>query len=109
MLGEGEEIAGWARFKKGTKEVEVRIGTSFISVEQARRNLEREIPDGTSIEETAAATREAWREKLGRITFGEDEEEHGVAKVPPRSDKWHRIFYTAFWVCLKLSRSSYPG
>lgn len=37
MRGEGENLAGWVTFAKGTKVVDVRVGVSFISVEQARR------------------------------------------------------------------------
>ena len=47
--------------------VEVRVGVSFVSVEQARRNLEREMPDGTTLEQTARTTRAAWAEKLDRV------------------------------------------
>ena len=65
--GEGGLLSGFVRFKEGTKTVNVRVGVSFISVEQARANLEKEIPDGTDLERTAYRTREAWAEKLDRI------------------------------------------
>lgn len=87
-LDEGAEISGWARFPRGTKEVVARIGTSFISVDQARRNLDLEIPDGRSFEDTEAACRAAWGEKLDRIQFG--------GKEARREDsKWKRVFYSA--------------
>lgn len=35
--GEGRELSGWVQFPEGTFTVEVRMGVSFISVEQARR------------------------------------------------------------------------
>ncbi|KAM5537830.1 hypothetical protein V8D89_008598 [Ganoderma adspersum] len=65
--GAGGLLSGFVRFKEGTKSVNVRVGVSFISVEQARKNLEKEIPDGTDLERTAYRTREAWAEKLDRI------------------------------------------
>lgn len=44
----------------------VKIGLSFVSVEQAQRSLEREQP-GWSFEQAAARARAAWNEALGRI------------------------------------------
>lgn len=49
---------------------ELRIGTSFLSPEQAERNL-RELV-GT-LEETTARSAEAWEDKLGRIEIDADE------------------------------------
>lgn len=46
-----------------------RIGTSFISAEQADANLAREIGDSTS-RETADRAGARWNELLGRITIG---------------------------------------
>lgn len=63
--GQGTMLSGYATFK--AKTVNVRVGVSFISVEQARRNLDAEIPDGTPLEETARKTRAAWAEKLDRV------------------------------------------
>jgi hypothetical protein len=37
MSGQGEELAGWVKFPQGTFTVEVRVGVSFISIDQARR------------------------------------------------------------------------
>ncbi|KAH9843627.1 glycoside hydrolase family 92 protein [Rhodofomes roseus] len=66
VSGEGPVLGAYAAFE-GARVVDVRVGVSFISVDQARRNLEKEIPDGTSLEETSKATRELWVEKLGRV------------------------------------------
>ncbi|KAI0029439.1 glycoside hydrolase family 92 protein [Vararia minispora EC-137] len=63
----GTLLAGYAAFGNSTDIVDVRVGVSFISVDQARRNIEREAPDGTTLEETARRTRAAWAEKLDRI------------------------------------------
>ena len=80
--------------------LQVRIGTSFTSVDEARRNLAAEIP-GWSFDQTAAAARAAWEASLGAIQIG------GTA--PERS-----IFYTALYHSLLLPRTfsdldgSYP-
>ncbi|WP_414637641.1 GH92 family glycosyl hydrolase [Amycolatopsis sp.] len=50
-----------------TPTVRLRIATSLISLAQARRNLEREIPAGTSFERVRDEARKAWQELLGRI------------------------------------------
>ena len=34
---EGKELSGWVEFPEGTFTVEVRMGVSFISIEQARK------------------------------------------------------------------------
>ncbi|KAI0315644.1 glycosyl hydrolase family 92-domain-containing protein [Amylostereum chailletii] len=64
---EGALLSGYAQFAPEMGTVSVRVGVSFISVEQARRNLDAEVPDGTSLEDTARRTRAAWAEKLDRL------------------------------------------
>lgn len=61
------DVAGYVRFPRGTVTVNVRIATSFISVDQARANLNRETPNGQSFDATAAKTRAAWADKLDRV------------------------------------------
>ncbi|KAJ7618567.1 glycoside hydrolase family 92 protein [Roridomyces roridus] len=87
--GEGSLLSAYARFADDTSLVNVRVGVSFISVEQARRNLDAEIADGVSLEETARNTRTAWAEKLGRISL------EGASEA----DK--EVFYTAFFHTLQ--------
>ncbi|KAI0773496.1 glycoside hydrolase family 92 protein [Fomes fomentarius] len=87
--GKGAQLSGFARFEEGTKQVNVRVGVSFISVEQARRNLDKEIPDGRTLEETARTTRAEWAEKLDRI------------KIEGASDEENVIFYTAVFHTLQ--------
>jgi putative alpha-1,2-mannosidase len=60
-------VAGYVRFPAGAVTVTVRIATSFISVAQARANLDKEIPDGRSFDRTAAQVKTAWAAKLDRI------------------------------------------
>ena len=83
-------LMGYAQFANGTKEVEVRVGVSFISVEQAKKNLENEIPDGTLLEQTAFNTRSAWKEKLEMI------------ELEGATDANKTTFYTAFYHTLQV-------
>jgi putative alpha-1,2-mannosidase len=92
--GDGSLLSGYARFAAGRRTVNVRVGVSFISVAQARRNLDSEISDGVSLEETARRTRTAWAEKLDRITL------EGASEA----DK--EVFYTAFFHSLQVRCSS---
>jgi predicted alpha-1,2-mannosidase len=80
--------------------LQARIGTSFTSIEEARRNLQKEIPDW-NFEKVAAAARSQWEQALGAIQI--------AGAAPGR-----RIFYTALYHSLLLPRTfsdvdgSYP-
>ncbi|PSS18931.1 hypothetical protein PHLCEN_2v3147 [Hermanssonia centrifuga] len=87
----GSQVSAYVRFDESIKTVEVRVGVSFISVDQARRNLDREAPDGTSLEKTAQGTREAWAEKLDRIN------------IDGASTDDKTTFYTAVFHTLQVS------
>lgn len=68
--------------------IEVRIGISYISVEQAKRNLQREIP-GWTFDKVKAETRSLWEQALGSIdTVG-------------GTERQRTIFYTALWRSLQ--------
>jgi len=67
-----------------TKTLECRYGISFISVDQAKRNLEREIP-GWEFEKTRKQARARWNEVLGQI------------QVKGGTDAQRRVFYTALY------------
>ena len=88
-------LSGYAIFPLQTKVVNVRIGVSFISVDQARINLDTEIPDGVSLETTAYNTRKAWAEKLDRIQLQGATEENKTT------------FYTAFYHTLQVNFASF--
>lgn len=53
------------RVKKG-EQVRVKVGTSFVSIEQARKNLDTEIPD-FNFESTRQNLKDNWNEILSRI------------------------------------------
>jgi predicted alpha-1,2-mannosidase len=58
----------YAEFQPG-QAVQVRVGTSFISIEQARENLKREIP-GWNFRAVQEKLRAQWNEKLSRLQIG---------------------------------------
>jgi predicted alpha-1,2-mannosidase len=69
-------------------QLEFRYGISFISVEQARKNLQREIPTwGFDRIKEAAKTR--WNQALGRIV------------VEGGTEAQRRVFYTALYRCFE--------
>jgi predicted alpha-1,2-mannosidase len=82
--------------------VRVKIGTSFTSVEEARRNLDTEIPDW-NLDRVANAARKEWNEELSRID------------IPGASESRRRLFYTALYHAMLLPRTfsdgggTYPG
>ncbi|HEY6739714.1 MAG TPA: GH92 family glycosyl hydrolase [Actinopolymorphaceae bacterium] len=70
---ERPDVSGYYRFDTSgddqtDKTVTMRIATSLISVEQAKHNLELEIPADTTFESVKERARDLWDEKLGVIT-----------------------------------------
>ncbi|WP_316819304.1 GH92 family glycosyl hydrolase [Pedobacter nyackensis] len=57
--------ASYSNLKAG-EQVMLQVGISFVSMENARMNLEKEIPSW-NFEETVAKAKTAWNEYLGRI------------------------------------------
>jgi predicted alpha-1,2-mannosidase len=66
------------------QQIEVRVGISYISAEQARRNLEREIP-GWEFDRVRSQTRASWNQALSAINVTGGDERQRV------------IFYTALY------------
>ena len=88
----GVATGAYAKFKTNEGEVvEARVGTSFVSVDQARRNLEAEIP-AWDFEAVRRALRGTWNEKLGRID------------VEGATDDQRRIVYTGLYHALLYPR-----
>ncbi|MEY8686418.1 GH92 family glycosyl hydrolase [Bacteroides sp. AN502(2024)] len=75
--------AAW-RFADGTTSVSLRYGISFISEEQAEKNLRREQKD-YNLEALATAGRETWNEALGRI------------RVEGGTEDEKTVFYTSLY------------
>lgn len=68
-------------------EVEVKVGISYVSMENARRNLETEV-GAKSFDEVRTAAHAKWSEALGRI------------RVEGGTDSDRTIFYTALYHAL---------
>ncbi len=73
---------------QGTKQVEFRYGISFISVKQARKNLQHEI-SLSSFERVRDAGKARWNQTLGRIT------------VEGGTEAQRKVFYTALYRCFE--------
>src|SRR5262249_33392249 len=67
--------------------VEVQVGTSFISIEQARANLDAELP-AWNFEATRNELKQIWNAKLG------------IASVEGATDDQKHIFYTGLYHAL---------
>jgi predicted alpha-1,2-mannosidase len=88
----GTQMGAYVNFAvKKNEAVRVRIATSFISIEQARENLRREIP-GWDFKGQVARTRESWQKSLNRI------------KISGVTDEQRTIFYTALFHCMLFPR-----
>jgi predicted alpha-1,2-mannosidase len=73
-----------ATYPASTTKLRLRYGISFISVEQAKKNLEREI-QGYDIDAVASAGRRIWNDALGKI------------KVEGGTENDKTIFYTSLY------------
>jgi predicted alpha-1,2-mannosidase len=88
---QGDKLGADLSFNKlGTEQVvELKLGISYVSVENARANLEAEAGDA-SFDEIVAKARQAWEDKLGTI------------KIEGGSDNQKHIFYTALYHSLQM-------
>jgi len=71
-----------------SKVLEFRYGISFISVEQARKNLSREIPEW-GFERVRDAGKKRWNKTLGQIA------------IEGGTEAQRRVFYTALYRCFE--------
>lgn len=71
-------------YPAGTAKLGLRYGVSFISIEQARKNLEREIA-GYDVEAVASEGRRIWNEALGKI------------RIEGGTDNEKTVFYTSLY------------
>ena len=85
-------VYAFVRFPEDTTKVRVRMGLSLISEEQARYNLDVEMPAGTTMEDVAEELIQAWRNKTDRI------------QVEGGTDEQKRILYTGIF-----HASQYPA
>ncbi|MFN8256319.1 MAG: GH92 family glycosyl hydrolase [Bacteroidales bacterium] len=90
-INQGSEISGthvglFLNFGKTEKPVEIRIGISYISEEQAARNLHSET-SGIKFEKIKSASQKEWQQSLGKII------------VKGGTERQKRIFYTSLYRC----------
>ena len=81
--GKGSGV--WVSFDPGKGPVGVRVGISYVSVANARANLDAEIPQGTTLAQVRGHARDAWNQALGRI------------RVRGGSADQRTVFYTALY------------
>lgn len=65
----GEILSAFVEFSSQITTVHLKIGVSFISIDQARLNLNTEIPNYVTIEDVSKQTATQWNEKLDLITI----------------------------------------
>lgn len=92
--GEGKGYGAYVKFKKGTK-VQAKAASSYISYEQARITLRRELGEDKTLEATRARGAETWNELLGRIRVegGTDEQMKTFYSCLFRANLFSRKFY----------------
>lgn len=83
-LAEGINVCAAWRFAEGTSTVNLRYGISFISEEQAEKNLRREQKE-YNLESLAQTGRDIWNETLGRI------------RVEGGTEDERTVFYSSFY------------
>lgn len=86
--GMGENVAVVLGFGSNEQTVNLRYGVSFISEEQAEKNLRREIKN-YNLEAVASRGRAQWNEVLGRI------------RVEGSSEADKTVFYTSLYRCFE--------
>lgn len=92
---DGQKSGAYLDFDTNQDEtVEVRIGTSFISVDQARANIEQEIGD-KNFNEVKEETKNIWNERLNTI------------QIEGATESENHIFYTAMYHALLYPRTFY--
>lgn len=82
----GDDLGAYYTFDtEEGEQIEVQIGVSFVSTENARQNLETEQPQGSHFAQVHAAARAAWSKALSCI------------EVEGGSEDERTIFYTALY------------
>ncbi len=77
----GDDVGAWFTFDSTVSEtIEVSMGVSFVSIENARLNLEKEQPFGTTFDKLRAEARKMWNDDLSRVTVkgGTEEQKRSI-------------------------------
>lgn len=92
IKGNQTRIGSFVKFPEASKTVQVRMGSSFTSIEQARRNLDTEIPQW-DFDKVRNSSETAWNEALVKI------------EVKGASNEDLVKFYTAMYTANQLPRA----
>lgn len=93
QTGDKSGAGAYVAFGEGTEEVVVRIGTSFTSIDEARKNLAE--VQGFAFDKVATEAKAKWEKSLGAVRLG-----------PRTSPSQKSIFYTAMFHSMLLPRIS---
>lgn len=66
----GKGSGAWLAFDASKGPVQVRVGISYVSLDNARANLVAEIPPKTALSDVQQQAREAWNKTLSQIAIG---------------------------------------
>lgn len=83
----GDDVGYWFSFDDLApgEQIEVRMGISYVSTENARRNLDAEQPDSATFDSLHAAAVKRWNDDLSRI------------RVEGGTPEQQTVFYTALY------------
>lgn len=82
----GDDVGAYLSFDtQEGEQVEVRLGVSFVSIENARQNLRAEQPAGIHFDQVRADARAAWQQALSRV------------EVEGGTEDQRSVFYTALY------------
>jgi predicted alpha-1,2-mannosidase len=81
---EGDDLGFYATFEPGTRVVRMKAGISFVSVENAKENLQSELP-GFDFDRTRRDARALWAQALSKI------------QIEGGTETERKIFYTALY------------
>ena len=89
----GSSVGALVSFStKENEEILVKVGVSFIDMEQAKKNLESEIPDW-NFEKIKMKARRIWNDALGKI------------RIEGGTEKERTVFYTALYRVMLASQA----
>ncbi|MBW7862884.1 MAG: glycoside hydrolase family 92 protein [Candidatus Hydrogenedentes bacterium] len=81
----GNDLAVELGFDSGKSPVELRVALSYVSIANARKNLDAEAPPAKSFQDILEETKKAWEDYLSRI------------RIEGGTETQRRIFYTALY------------
>ncbi len=83
----GDDVGYWFTFDDlaSGEQIEVRMGISYVSTENARKNLDAEQAAGATFDAIRVVARQQWNDDLGRI------------RVSGGTDAQKTVFYTALY------------